>query len=272
MRRLVRRLRALAAPSALAAASAGAQQTIINVPSVDQTPRGRVFFLHESQVRDWGGESYWQTTHFLTYGLTRRVELAATVYNVGTPLKRAANVGVGWKAALPLAERGGRGPRHAPPHAPPHGPDLAPPHAPGWRRWEPTLGAGQMVPVSLRGEGAGLWSYAQASVRLPGLGTRLTGGVSNGPPNLFGRHTTHFIGSYEQPLGAVARRLPGRLGAAVGHMSLLGEWWSGRHELADFVPGVNYHHRKLVVILGYKLGNAPGTRGDGVIVEIGRTF
>ena len=233
----------------LAAAPARAQQTIINVPSVDQTPKGRVFFLHETQARDWSGESYWQTTHFLTYGLTKRFEAALTVYNVGSPFKRYAAVGVGWKTAQPL--------------------DFLPA---GARRWEPVVGAGQMIPLSLRGRGAGLWSYAQGSVRLPGLGTRLMAGVSNGPPNLFGTHTTHLISSYEQPLHALGHRIGGPVGHAVEHMSLLGEWWSGRHEFAEFVPGVNYHTKSIVVILGYKLGNVPGTRGDGVIFEIGRTF
>ena len=234
---------------ALRAGAAHAQQTIINVPSLDQTPRGRVFVLHESQVRDWDGEAFWQTTHFVTYGLTARVELAVTAYNLGTPLKRYAAVGVGWKTAQPL--------------------DFLPA---GARRWTPMVGAGQMLPLSLRGRGAGLWSYAQGSVRVPGLGTRLMAGASHGPANLFGSHTTHLITSYEQPLKAVGQRLGGRVGDFVSHTALLGEWWSGRHEFAEFVPGVNWHGKTMVVILGYKFQNRPGTRGDGVIVEIGRTF
>lgn len=247
--RLARVALLAASVAATVAAPARAQQTIINAPSVDQTPEGRVFALHETQWRDWGGESFWQTTHFLTYGVTARVEAALTVYNVGTPLKRYAAVGLGWKTAQPL--------------------DFLPAAA---RRWSPVLGAGQMVPLSLRGRGAGLWSYAQGSVRVPRLQTRLTAGVSNGPANLFGTHTTHLVTSYEQPLHALGHRLGGRVGHVVEHMALLGEWWSGRHEFAEFVPGVNYHHKALVLILGYKLGNAPGTRGDGVIVEVGRTF
>lgn len=239
-----------------AAAPARAQQTIINVPSVDQTAKGRVFFLHESQVRDWGGERFWQTTHFLTYGVSKRFEVAATLYNVGSPFKQSANAGLGWKTAQPIA-------------------DVFPGWAarnPGLAQWRPVVGAGQMVPVSLRGRGAGLWSYAQGAVTVPALGLRLMGGVSNGPPNLFAKHTTHFIGSYELPLTGLGHRVGGRAGDVLGHMSLLGEWWSGRHDLADFVPGVNYHTKSLVVIAGYKLGNTPGTRGDAIIFEIGRTF
>ncbi len=174
----------------------GAQQTVINAPSVDQTPKGRVFALHESQLRAWGDTSFWQTTHFVTYGLTPQLELAVTAYNIGTPLKRQATLGVGWKGAIDMP------------------------------------------------------------------------GVSDGPPGMFGKSTTHFVGSFEQPLAS----LPGAVGHALHDFTLLGEWWGGRHEFADFVPGINYHRGKQVVILGYKFTNLPGTRGDGIVLEFGRTF
>ncbi|MFY7950297.1 MAG: hypothetical protein ACOVRP_13875, partial [Gemmatimonas sp.] len=67
MSRLLRAL-ALALAFATFTAPIYAQQTVINAPSVDQTPKGRVFALHESQVRTWGDTSFWQTTHFVTYG------------------------------------------------------------------------------------------------------------------------------------------------------------------------------------------------------------
>ena len=245
---------ALAATLALACASASlaprparAQQTIINIPSVDQTAKGRFFYLHESQLRDWGDSRFWQTTNFLTYGLAERFELAVTTYNVGSPRLPTSAVAPGWKTAQPILR--GRLPA-----------------------WELTLGAGQMYPVSLRGRGVGVWSYAQGALRLPGVRTRLMGGVSNGPGLLFGKPTTHVITSYEQPLEALGRRLGGRVGDAVGHMTLLGEWWSGTHDFGDFVPGINYHTKSIVVIVGYKLSNAPGTRSDGLILEVGRTF
>lgn len=222
-----------------------AQQTVINAPSVDQTPKGRVFALHESQLRAWGDTSFWQTTHFVTYGLTPQLELAVTAYNIGTPLKRLATLGVGWKGAINMPGLAARAPA-----------------------WEPKLGAGQMVALPLRGERVGVWSYLQASTRVPTLRTRLTAGVSDGPPGMFGKSTTHFVGSFEQPLAS----LPGAVGHALHDFTLLGEWWGGRHEFADFVPGINYHRGKQVVILGYKFTNLPGTRGDGIVLEFGRTF
>lgn len=222
-----------AAALALAPAALRAQQTIINVPSIDQTPKGHVFALHESQVRAWGDGRYWLSTNFLTYGLTDRIELATTFYNLGSVAAPNSAIGVGWKAMQPvLATR-----------------------AP---LWELKLGAGQMLQTNLRGKGVGVWNYAHGSARVPGLGLRLTTGISAGPRQLFGRNTVHFTGAYELPI--------------TKEIALLGEWWSGTHELADFVPGINYHTKALVVILGYKLSNAPGTATDGLIVEVGRTF
>lgn len=232
----------------LAGTPGAAQQTIVNVPSADQTKDGRVFFLHESQVRDWGGNSYWLTTNFLTYGVTDRFELALTTYNIGTPAKANQAIGLGWKTSQPVLA------------------DSLP-------EWELKLGAGQMLPVNLRGSGVGLWSYGQASFRVPGLGLRLMGGVSNGPDELFGKNTTHFIGSFEQPLKGLGEAIGGPVGRVVNDMTLLGEWFSGNHEFGDFVPGLNWHSKDgWVVIVGYKFSNAPGSSGDGVIFEIGKTF
>ena len=217
----------------LCAGGAEAQQTIINVPSLEQTPRGTHFALHESQIRDWGGRSFWYTTNFLTYGLTDRVEVAATVYNLGAPASRYAAGSVGYKTAMPVRWR-----------------PLA--------RWQPQAGFGQMLHWSLRGRGADVWSYGQGAVTVPRLGTRLMAGVSHGTPQVFGKRSAHFIGSYEQPLGK--------------HVALLGEWWAGRHEFGDFVPGFNVHAGPWVLVGGYKFSNKPGTVTDGIIVEVGRRW
>jgi hypothetical protein len=228
--------------------AAQAQQTIINVPSIEQTKDGKFFYLHESQVRAWDGNSYWLTTNFFTYGVTDRFELALTTYNLGTPRKANQAVGLGWKTAQPLWEK-------------------------SLPKWEIKLGAGQMLPLNLRGQGVGLWSYAQASFRLPATGTRLMGGISNAPRELFGKDTTHFIGSIEQPLTGLGRAVGGPFGAFLEDTAIVAEWFSGGHEFGDFVPGVNWHNKDgWVVILGYKFSNTPGSRGDGAIIEIGKTF
>lgn len=217
----------------LTPADATAQQTIINVPSVDQTPKGQFFALHESATRPGGEGAYWLSTNFLTYGVTSGLEAAVTAYNLGSYAAPNSAIGVGWKGAR----------RVLPSRLP---------------AWELTLGAGQMLQTNLRGGGVGLWSYGQASLRIPGAGLRLMGGVSAGPRQLFGVNTVHFIGSAEWPVAS--------------HVNLLAEWFSGRHDLADFVPGVSWHGGKTLVVLGWKFSNAPGTAGDGLIVEVGRFF
>ncbi|MBU6166868.1 MAG: hypothetical protein KGQ52_12190 [Alphaproteobacteria bacterium] len=233
---------------AVLCAPAAAQQTIINVPSIEQTKHGKFFFLHESQLRDWDGNRYWQTTNFFTYGVTDRFELALTTYNLGTPAKPNQAVAPGWKTAQPVLAK-------------------------SLPKWELKLGAGQMLPFNLRDGRVGLWSYGQASARLPGLGTRLMGGISHGPANLFGRNTTHAIASIEQPLTGLGRAVGGPVGAVLADTALVAEWFSGTHEFGDFVPGVNWHNKAgWVVILGYKFSNKPGRRDDGMIIEIGKTF
>lgn len=233
---------------ALFSVPVAAQQTIINVPSIEQTKSGKAFFLHESQVRNWDGNSYWLTTNFFTYGVTERFEVALTTYNIGTPVKANQAVGLGWKTAQPVL-------------------------AASLPKWEIKLGAGQMLPFNLRDQRIGLWTYGQASMRVPGLGTRLMGGISNGPANLFGRNTTHFIGSVEQPLKGVGDLVGGDVGRIIGQSAIVAEWFAGTHEFGDFVPGVNWHDDQgWVVILGYKFSNKPGRRDDGLIIEIGKTF
>jgi len=222
-----------ALPLVLLGVRLGAQQTIINVPSLDQTPRGTNFILHESQVRAWDGTRYWYTTNFYTRGLTDRLEFAVTAYNLGSPASRYAAGSVGYKAAWPLRLRALAG-------------------------WRPQVGVGQMLHLSTRGRGAGVWSYAQGAVTIPGLGTRIMAGASQGTPQVFGERSVHFIGSYEHPV--------------TKHVALLGEWWSGRHEFGDFVPGLNVHWDRWVLIGGYKVSNKPGRATDGLILELGLKF
>jgi hypothetical protein len=211
------------------------QQTIINMPSVDQTERGRVFALHESQARNWDGASFWYTTNFVTYGVTDNFEAAVTVYNAGSPTAPNTVVGTGWKgrrALLPAQQ---------------------------WARTaEVHAFAGQMVLTSVRGKGVGLWNYAALSARAPLARTRFVAGVSNGSRQLFKKQTTHAIVSLEQPLPA--------------HLTFVTEWWSGTHDFADLVPGVTWHSGRWIVVAAYKLSNVPGTRTDGVILELGRKF
>jgi len=248
---------------ALSAVPVFAQQTIVNLPSADQTPAGHFFFLHESQARPWDPDTFWNATNFLTYGVTNTFELCLTTYNLeiagNAPRKPYSAVGFGYKTAQPLFH------------------DAL--EQAGLSELEPKATFGQMVTVSLDGLGSGLWSYGHLSFRLPVLHTRLAAGISMGSRQIFGgearqfiaTNKINFIGSIEHPI--------------TKEFGLVAEWFAGEHEMGDLVPGFIYHNKQheFVIILGYKIsnssmaeGNPFGTtllrRGNGIIFEIGKTF
>ncbi len=213
-----------------------AQQTIINLPSADQTPGGKFFYLHESQVRSWQPGSYWATTNFLTYGITDDIEACLTQYQFGYPEQPYSAIGFGYKATKQFFAESL--------------PDL-----------ELKLSFGQMFPISTTGLGIGVWTYGFASFRLPVLQTRLAVGVSQSPRQNFGINTVVMTASFEQPI--------------TDHINILGEWFAGQfHENAYFIPGFNYHTKTLVIIVGYKIANLPGDpkSQNGVVLEIGFFF
>lgn len=221
-----------------------AQQTIVNLPSADQTPEGRLFFLHESQVRAWDPQPYWATTNFLVYGLTGSIELCLTQYQLGVPRQPYGAVAAGYKGTRQFLRR------------------VAP-------QWELKLTGGQMFALSTTGKGFGVWSYAIGSFVLPYLHTRLAGGISLGPRVIFGTldgthwlgvSTVHFIGSVEQPV--------------TKSLKLVAEWFSGQnHEFAYFVPGINYHVEDWIFVLAYKIANDEDSHySNGLIIEVGYFF
>ena len=221
-----------------------AQQTIVNLPSADQTPKGHLFVLHETQFRTWDPEPYWRSTNFFTYGITDGFEACFTTYNIDLigRNKPYTALGFGYKFAHQFFRE--------------TEPDL-----------EVKLTGGQMLTASLDGLGTGLWTYAHASMRLPVLHTRIAAGLSNGSRQVFGGvregfitgEHINFIGSIEQPF--------------TKDFGFVMEWFAGDHEMADLIPGIIYHNKQyeVVIILGYKIGNT-GASGNGIIFEIGKTF
>jgi hypothetical protein len=220
------------------------QQTIVNLPSADQTQQGHLFVLHETQARPWSPDGYWRSTNFITYGITNSFEACLTAYNLDFlgANKPYTALGFGYKFAHQFLRE--------------EEPDL-----------EIKLTGGQMLTTSLDGLGTGLWSYAHASMRLPGLHTRIAAGLSNGSRQIFGGYSElflskehiNFIASIEHPI--------------TKEWGVVCEWFSGDHEMGDLVPGVIFHSKSLdlVLVLGYKIGNSGGS-SNGIIFEIGKTF
>lgn len=157
----------------LGASRARAQSVIVSVPSTDVTRPGTLMLAHESQVNLWSYDRpYWNSFTFVTYGVGRNLELAATLYGLSSPGSGNVALAVGYKHRVPLAES----------------------------PWEPTLAFGQMIPLSLSGTGAGFWTFGVASLRLPVTGTRFTMGPSYGSKQVFGRTTLSALAGVEQPL------------------------------------------------------------------------
>lgn len=217
---------------ALAAAPrAAAQQAIISLPSADQTPAGKHFLMHETQLSslrplDWGA------THFYTYGLTDKVELAVTLYNMTRPSTRNLSLGIGFKAAERLLED-------------------------RWPDREVQFTYGAMLAPSLDGQGLGSWSYALGSFRVPRWETRLSLGAGHGSRQVLDKEATALMLGVEHPLP--------------GHFVLVGEWFSGRHNTANAIAGLLYHTDEWIFVAGYKVPN-DRTKSHGLVFEIGRFF
>jgi hypothetical protein len=229
------KMAALLLPLLLSVAAPGwAQQTIFNVPSADTVPEGEVFLQHESQFRPWNPGRFLGNTEYAAVGVGHHLELDATLFNVNAPSTDNIALGLGFKKVFPVLAQ------------------IAPE-----REYKLTLG--EMVPISLQGEGVGSWTYGHVSGRLPILKTRLLAGVSAGTRQIFGRNAVAFMGGYEQP---VTKRL-----------SLQGDWYSGTHNLGLFITGFSYAlPGNTTLYAGYQIPNSKRSGSQGFVVELGKYF
>lgn len=214
----------IATPSA-----ALSQSLIVGIPNAEVTPKGAFFFTHESQVKTVP-PSGWNTFQFLTFGAGHSTELALSFVNFGRPATGNRTIAAGFKSVYEFRR-------------------------PTWHRWEARLTGGLMIPVSVDGLGAGVWAYSSASVRVPGLRTRLTFGPTYGTPQLFGVEKVGAMGGIEQPL--------------TRHVSLVADWYSGRHDLAASIPAVQFNlPREFIFIVGYKVPNPGAPGGHALVLEV----
>lgn len=211
---------------------AKAQQTIFNVPSADVTPRGETFLQHESQFRTWKPDPFISNTEYAAYGIGHGFELDATLFNVNAPPSDNITLGVGFKKVFLLF------PKKLP-------------------KREFKFTVGEIVPVSLQGQGVGNWTYAHLSGRVPRLNTRLAAGISTGTKQIFGRTTVGFIGTYEQPI--------------TKRFSLQGDWFSGTHALGLFITGFSYKlPRNVDIFVGYQIPNNQLSGRQGFVLQIAK--
>jgi hypothetical protein len=217
----------------LAAPRSHAQSVIVSVPSTDVTRPYALVLAHESQLNTWSYDNaYWNSFTFATYGIGKNLELAITLYGVGSPGSGNVALAAGYKHRIPLMHQSD---------------------------WEPSFAFGQMIPVSLSGVGVGFWSFGATSIRIPGFRTRFTVGPSYGSKQVFGATTLSLLAGIEQPLSTkvslIADWFSGRsdLGALVPAIQ-----WNATHSL--------------MVIAGVKLPNSALAGPVSGLVEITYEF
>jgi hypothetical protein len=222
---------------------AGAQSLIVGIPNAEATPKGAFFFTHESQIETSPREA-WNTFQFLTYGMGHigkkllpggiDTEIALSFVNFGRPATGQRTIAAGFKSVYELPSATGK-------------------------RWELRGTFGAFLPISLEGEGAGSWLFSSASARLPHLRTRLTVGPTYGTPQLFGKEKLGMMAGIEQPLGGVFQR----------RLSVIADWYSGRHNLAAAIPALQLNlPREWIVIAGYKLPNRNALTERAYVLEV----
>lgn len=203
-----------------------AQQTIFNVPSADITEKGMIFLQHESQFSgDFG-----LFTNYSAYGIGKNTEIDLTLFGVGTKNVRNEVLGIGFKTALPIHTKS-----------------------------ETKFTFGHLIPVSLRGNGVGGYSYTHLSTRLPKIKTRITSGIAIGTTILFGRDTICYIGGIEQPI--------------TDKLALILDYHSGKHANGFLIPGFSYtFNPRLILYAGYQIPNNRANGDDGFVIELAKFF
>lgn len=220
-----------------------AQSLIVGIPNAEATPKGAWFFTHESQIEVQERRA-WNTFQFLTYGAGHLgknlfpggfdTEFALSFVNFGRPSTGNRTIALGLKSVYELPTETGKA-------------------------WQLRGTFGAFVPVSLEGGGPGSWLFSSASVRLPRLATRLTAGPTYGTPQLFGKEKLGVMAGIEQPLGGAFRR----------RVSIVADWYSGRHDLAAAIPALQFNlPRDWIFITGYKVPNRGAATERAFVVEV----
>ncbi len=203
-----------------------AQQTIFNVPSADLTEKGMIFFQHQSSFSN----KFAGFDNNFVLGVGKNSELDITLFDVGTNNIQNEVLALGFKSVIPLIEKN-----------------------------QTKLTFGHLIPISLRGNGVGGYTYSHLSTVLPKINTRLTSGIAIGTTTLFDRDFICYIAGIEQPI--------------TKKFSFVMDWYSGKHSNGFLIPGFYYSFTSKTILsfgfrIRYKVQNGP----NGFIVETSKFF
>lgn len=219
----------------LIALPSAAQQTIFNVPSATVTEKGKLFLQNEAQFRPYPPGEFYVGTQYQAVGVGANTELDLTMLNINAPSTHNMSLGVGFKSCIPILKR-------------------------KFPERELKITVGELLPIQLQGDrGCGSWTYAHASARLPKLKSRVSAGISAGTRQIFGRDVVCFIGGFEHDL--------------TKNLDLQIDWFSGRHALGFFIPGVSYAFpRDTTLYAGFQIPNYKENGRTGFVVELAKVL
>lgn len=235
---------------AIALKSSG-QSLIVGIPSADVTHEGKFEWTHESQLANLTKSLKWNSFNFLTYGLCRNTEISVSLNNLGAPsgLNEAIGVGVKRVFLLNKTDADFDNKNH---HFLDH--DF---------RWT----VGGVLNYSIPREKPGYWLFSHLSYRLPYLHTRLTGGITTGNSPTFGYRPVIQQEVLTEVANYPVAAMLGIEQPITENLSLIADWYSGTHDLACFIPALQYELEPLVMIVGYKIPNNPESGAEAVVLE-----
>lgn len=216
------------------------QSLLVGIPSADVAEKHHLEITHETQYNFWDKPAKWNSFNFACYGLGNGLEITATLNNLSNQGSTNLAIGAGAKKVFSLYKQ---------------------------NPWESKITIGGNLIYGTYKQDFGVWTYGHYSFRIPKLKTRFTGGLNYGESQTFGYRTVMkdnkqvnqaqnlitFIGGVEQPL--------------FKNVSFIADWYSGTHDLAAFIPAMQFDFGHNVLILGYKIPNNIESGNQALIVE-----
>lgn len=235
----------LCLPLLCVALSARAQSLILAIPNADVAHKGRLEFMHESQIRV--EKPGWNSFNILTTGVTDRTEASIGIINLDPTIVKGATFMAGIKHVVPLNK--------------------------GPHEWKYTVGGniGYSPRMEQPYRQTGVFAYSHISMRVPGLGTRLTGGATFGTPHFFGFRPRAMAPGELRPAGYdPLYKLVAMAGVEqpiTKRLAFMADWFSHDHVQGALISGFQYDFGMLAVLAAYKLPNGDLAK-DAIVTEL----